>query len=205
MKTLARSLATALLFPMLTAWAPMAPAMEPAALLPVPLLDLSRYQGHWYQVAFVPNRFLRDCQSDTTADYTLLDHNRVRVVNRCRTAAGATLVAEGLARPQREWVMGIPAGEPLGPARFEVRFAPEWLSWVPWVWASYWVIQLADDYRYAVIGEPQREYLWILSRTPTLAPEDMANIRRRLREQGYDPDKLVDTPAALPASSPASS
>lgn len=194
MKTLARSTATALLFPLLTGFAPATRAMEPAALLPVPMLDLNRYQGHWYQVAYVPNRYQRDCQGNATADYTLLDHGRVQVVNSCRTADGGTLTAEGLARPQREWVMGIPAGEALGPARLEVRFAPGWLSWAPWVWSSYWVIQLADDYRYAVVGEPQREYLWVLSRTPTLPPEDMATIRRRLREQGYDTDKLVDTP-----------
>jgi apolipoprotein D and lipocalin family protein len=80
------------------------------------------------------------------------------------------------------------------PSQLEVRFAPGWLSFLPGVWANYWVIQLADDYRYAVIGEPSRKYLWILSRTPSLDPQDNAIIRGLLQQQGYDPLKLQDEP-----------
>ena len=65
---------------------------------------------------------------------------------------------------------------------------------MPGVWAPYWVIQLADDYRYAVVGEPNREFLWILSRTPTLAPQDRAVITTRLQQQSYDPSKLQEEP-----------
>jgi apolipoprotein D and lipocalin family protein len=59
------------------------------------------------------------------------------------------------------------------------------------------VIGLAPDYRYAVVGEPSREYLWILSRTPTLAAQDRKAIEELLRSQGYDPTKLVATPQGL--------
>jgi apolipoprotein D and lipocalin family protein len=79
-------------------------------------------------------------------------------------------------------------------SKLEVRFAPGWLSWVPGVWAPYWVIQLADDYRYAVVGEPGRQYLWILSRTPVLDPQDRAIINGLLQQQGYDPTKLQEEP-----------
>ncbi len=55
------------------------------------------------------------------------------------------------------------------PSQFQVRFAPEWLAWLPFVWANYWVIDLADDYSYAVVSEPDREYLWLLARDPRMS------------------------------------
>jgi apolipoprotein D and lipocalin family protein len=73
----------------------------------------------------------------------------------------------------------------LTPAQLEVSFLPSWLRWLPVGWGRYWVIQLAEDGRYAVISEPTREYLWILSRTPRLEAADEATIRARLREQGF--------------------
>jgi apolipoprotein D and lipocalin family protein len=81
-----------------------------------------------------------------------------------------------------------------GNAKLLVRFAPDWLAWLPFVWAPYWVIQLADNYRYAVVSEPSRDYLWILSRTPTLPDADMQAIKTRLTAQGFDLTKLKLTP-----------
>jgi apolipoprotein D and lipocalin family protein len=75
-----------------------------------------------------------------------------------------------------------------------VSFLPAFLRWLPIGWGNYWVIGLAPDYRYAVVGEPSREYLWILSRTPALAEQDRKTIDELLRTQGYDPAKLVATP-----------
>ncbi|NMS37208.1 lipocalin family protein, partial [Vibrio parahaemolyticus] len=80
----------------------------------------------------------------------------------------------------------------------EVRFAPAWLAWLPWVWGDYWVIQLADDYRYAVVSEPSRKYLLVLSRSPALSPDDDATIRTRLREQGFDLSRLQVHPQERP-------
>ena len=68
---------------------------------------------------------------------------------------------------------------------------------VQFIWplkADYWVIDLGDDYEYAVVGQPKRGYLWILSRTPTLAPDVLDGILRRLCDNGYDPSKLSYTP-----------
>jgi apolipoprotein D and lipocalin family protein len=62
------------------------------------------------------------------------------------------------------------------------------------VWGDYWVIGLADDYRYAVVGEPSREYLWILARTTRLSPQDRSAIDNLLRASGYDPARLVESP-----------
>jgi apolipoprotein D and lipocalin family protein len=156
----------------------------------VPALDLARYQGRWYQIALYPNAFQKQCASHTTADYVLDSAGLVSVTNQCRTQDGKVSKAVAQARITRPRMLGLPVGPTGSTAILEVRFAPAWLSWLPLVWAPYWVIQLADDYRYAVVGEPGRAYLWILSRTPTLAAQDRATINALLPQQGYDPSKL---------------
>jgi len=155
----------------------------------VPALDLQRYAGTWYEIARFPNRFQKQCDGEVTATYTLLDDGTVRVVNRCRTSDGEWTEAEGKARRARED----------GPTSIlKVRFAPAFLSFLPFVWGDYWVIDLAEDYTYAVIGEPKREYLWILSRTPVLAEETYAAILHRASAKGFDVSKLVRTRQTAP-------
>lgn len=158
----------------------------------VPSVDLARYQGRWYQIAYYPNVFQKQCAGHTTADYALDDTGQVSVTNQCLTHEGKVSKAVAQARVRQPRLLGIPTGPAGSPSMLEVRFAPAWLSWLPFVWASYWVIQLADDYRYAVVGEPGRDYLWILSRTPTLAAADRAHIHAQLQQQGYDPGKLQE-------------
>jgi apolipoprotein D and lipocalin family protein len=163
------------------------PAHPP--LVPVPSLDLQRYQGTWHQIALYPNRFQASCASNTRAHYALSEGSTVQVTNQCRGADGTTMQAVGQARPAS--LAQLSAAKQLTPAQLQVRFAPAWLSWLPVVWGDYWVIQLADDYRYAVVGEPKREFLWVLARETQLSNADWAAIEARLREHGYDPTKLV--------------
>jgi len=153
---------------------------QPAPLAALPTLDIPSYMGTWYQVAWYPNRFQKQCVADTTATYRRIPEG-VEVTNRCRNAEGKIESVVGLARPAGSEVRG----DALQPAQLEVSFLPSWLRWLP-VWGSYWVIQLADDGRYAVVSEPQREYLWVLSRTPSLAPADESAIRSKLTQQGFD-------------------
>jgi apolipoprotein D and lipocalin family protein len=168
-----------------------------ASLQSLPSLEVPPYMGTWYQVALFPNVFQRQCVSDTTATYRQLPDGTVEVLNRCRTAEGRTDDATGSARPT-----GTLSGSTLAPAQLKVSFLPAWLRWLPVGWGAYWVIQLADDGRYAVISEPSRQYLWILSRQPRLASADEAAIRARLAQQGFsDLSKLqmhrhADVPAA---------
>ncbi len=163
------------------------------ALQAVPSIDLNRYQGLWYQITYYPNAFQKQCVSGTTANYQGISNGQVIVTNTCTKADGSLSQVVGLARKQQPRLLGF-ALAPGVPQKLEVRFAPSWLSWIPGVWAPYWVIQLADDYRYAVIGEPSRTYLWILSRTPTLSAIDRAQINGMLQLQGYDPAKLQEEP-----------
>jgi apolipoprotein D and lipocalin family protein len=122
---------------------------------------------------------------DVTATYTLMDDGTVRVVNRCRNEQGEWVEAVGKARLSGD-----------APAKLEVRFAPAVLSFLPFVWGKYWVIDLAADYSYAVVGEPGREYLWILSRNPSMAEDTYAAVVGRLRARNYDVTRLLKTKQA---------
>ncbi len=166
---------------------------QTAALQAVPSVDLPRYMGDWYQIGFYPNSFQKQCVSGTTANYVLNANNTVTVTNTCTTAEGTPSVAVGTARVRQPKVLGIPVG-PGTTSKLEVRFAPNYLAWIPLVWGPYWVIQLPEDYRYSVVSEPTRTYLWILSRTPQLNPADQANILATLKQQGFDTSKLVFQP-----------
>jgi apolipoprotein D and lipocalin family protein len=158
----------------------------PAPLQSIAQVDLARYQGLWYQIALYPNRFQKQCLSGTQADYASEPGGTIRVTNSCITASGERTSTIGQAR-----AVGQLSNGQLQPAQLKVNFAPAWLSWLPFVWGNYWVIQLAPDYRYAVIGEPSREFLWVLARQPLLSEADWSAIRTQLTAQGYDPGSLV--------------
>lgn len=143
-------------------------------------LDVSRYLGTWYEIAKFPNWFQKKCVSNTKAVYTTKPDGNLRVLNSCKTATGETSEAEGLARQ---------IGAKDSP-KLEVRFAPEWLSFLPLVWGDYWVIDLDPQYQVAAVSDPRREYLWVLSRSPQLDPKVYADLLQRLTQQQFDIQKL---------------
>jgi apolipoprotein D and lipocalin family protein len=149
----------------------------------VPSVDLAKYCGTWYEIARLPNRFQNNCEGDVTASYTL-DEDGIEVVNRCRKENGEVIEAKGRARRASE-------EEPI--TKLKVRFAPAFLSFLSFVWGDYWIIDLAPDYSYAVVGEPKRKYLWILSRTKKLEEATLSGILERIRNNGYDTGKLMMT------------
>lgn len=147
-------------------------------------LDVPRYMGKWYEIAKFPNRFQRDCVSNTSATYSVLPDGNVKVVNRCRQADGSDKSAEGLARQ---------VGGATSP-KLEVRFAPAFLSFIPLVWGDYWVIDLDPNYQLAAVSDRKGEYLWILSRTPTVEKARYDALVGRIAAQGLDVAKLEVTP-----------
>ncbi len=140
-------------------------------------VKLERYVGTWYEIASYPNRFQEGC-TGTTANYTLQSDGTIRVVNRCRKGSldGPEMSAEGRARVPDE----------TRPAELEVSFFGPF-------WGDYWVIQLDPEYQYAVVGQPSRDYLWILSRTPTVTDATYSSILETLSEQHYPIDPLRRT------------
>jgi len=159
------------------------PAGAASPVAPIASLDVPRYMGDWYEIAKYPNRFQKQCAGFTSAGYTLQPDRTVQVINRCRKADGQLDTAVGSARQ-----VGGPDSSVL-----KVRFAPRWLSFLPMVWGDYWVIDLDPAYSLAAVSEPKREYLWILSRTPTVPREAYEALLARLRSQGFDLSKLETT------------
>jgi lipocalin/uncharacterized protein YbjT (DUF2867 family) len=159
-----------------------AQASTSAEVRSVPFVDLNRYIGGWFEIARYPNRFQRTCLGDVRASYARRPDGRLDVVNRCRTADGI-IEARGIARV----VDGRTS------SRLKVRFAPAWLSALPFVWGDYWIIGLGDDYSWAVVGSPDRDYLWMLARTPRLDDQRIEAARSAARANGFDLDRLRPT------------
>jgi len=159
----------------------LAPAPRSAAAGPplrtVPSVDLSRYVGTWYEIASYPQRFQKGC-TGTMATYTLRADGKIDVLNRCSRDSlnGRVTVARGRAKVVDKNTN----------AKLKVSF-----FWP--FWGDYWIIDLGRDYEYAVVGHPNRKYLWILSRTPVMDASVYEEILKRLGAQGYDTTRLVQT------------
>lgn len=149
-------------------------------------VELGRYVGTWYEIASFPQSFQAGC-TGTTATYTLGEDGEIGVVNRCRKDSldGEEEVAEGRAR----------VVDTTTHAKLEVSFFRPF-------WGDYWIIDLAPDYSHAVVGHPDRDYLWILSRTPTLDAATYEAILTRLTGQGYETSRLVRTLQPTPEATP---
>jgi apolipoprotein D and lipocalin family protein len=150
----------------------------------VPEVDLVRYAGQWYEIARFPNRFQKQCAGEVTANYTLRINGRISVLNRCRLKSGEQIEAEGVARvADKEQPNSI----------LKVRFAPAFLSFIPQVWGDYQIIALSPDYTHALVGDPDREYLWILSRSPQMDDATYDQLTEEAAAQGFDVRRLQKT------------
>ena len=150
----------------------------------VPNVDLTRYAGQWYEIARFPNRYQEKCAGDVIASYTLKNDGTVAVLNRCRLKDGGEIKDEGVAR-----VVG--KGNPN--SVLKVRFAPAFLSFLPQVWGDYQIISLSPDYTQALVGGPDREYLWILSRSPRIDNASYDRLAAEAAAQGFDIRRLQKT------------
>jgi apolipoprotein D and lipocalin family protein len=170
-----------ILFPVvLTLCACAGPEKSDVPVETIPALDLQRYAGIWYEIASFPMFFQHQYVSNTKAKYTIGQDDKVNVHNECKTRTGID-TADGIA----ELVPGSNG------ARLRVSFFRPF-------WADYWVIGLAPDYGWAVVGNPNRRYLWILSRSPKLPQDQLDAALASARKQGYDLQRLQYTPQVLP-------
>jgi len=140
-------------------------------------VDLGRYLGTWYEIASYPAWFQRNCTA-VTAEYSLRDDGLIKVVNSCRKGSldGKLKQSKGRAR-----VVDSDSN-----AKLEVSFFGPF-------WGDYWIIELDPGYRWAVVGEPTRKYLWILSRERLMDDGTFREIVDRLSTKGYDPGRLNKT------------
>jgi apolipoprotein D and lipocalin family protein len=139
-------------------------------------VDLSRYAGRWYEIARLPNRFEKKCADSVTAIYTLRSDGKVDVVNRCRKANGEYTTARGKAKIVDKKTN----------AKLKVTF-----FWP--FYGDYWILDLGPNYEYAVVGAPNRDYLWILSRTPQLDEELYQRLLREMATRGFATDQIIRT------------
>ena len=133
-------------------------------------------------MARFPNWFQKKCVRETVAEYELLPDSTLRVVNRCRLADSTLSRAEGRAR------LADRSGPP---SQLKVRFAPRFLSFLPMVWGDYWVLDLAEDYSAALVGTPDRKYLWLLARVPDPDPALYQRLVDSAAAQGFDITRLL--------------
>ncbi|WP_241349731.1 lipocalin family protein [Belliella filtrata] len=143
----------------------------------VPYVDLNRYVGKWYEIASFPQRFQKGCNA-TTAEYSLSNKGYVIVENRCNKDS---------VNGKRSYIKGKAfIVEHSGNAKLKVQFF--------WPFkGKYWIIDLADDYSYAVVAHPNRKYLWILSRTSDMDDALYQEITSRVEAMGFDKSKLKRT------------
>ena len=140
----------------------------------VDYVELGRYTGRWYEIARYPNSFEPGCVG-VTADYALREDGRISVLNTCVEGSldGNVRLIEGVAR-----VVDRSTN-----AKLAVTFFAPFEG-------DYWILELGEDYEYAVVGDPSRTFLWILSREPTLDEDLYEDILSRLPEKSYDPNRL---------------
>ncbi len=137
-------------------------------------VDIARYCGKWYEIASYPVSFQKGC-SCISAEYTLTDKGYVRVYNACRKGGvnGKPTSITGKAFP----VQGS------NNAKLKVQFF--------WPFrADYWIVGLADDYSWALVSNPSRKYLWILSRNKHMDPQLYERLLDKLKAEGYDLSRL---------------
>ena len=139
-------------------------------------VDLSRYAGRWYEIARLPNRFEKKCADSVTATYSLRSDGKVDVVNRCRKANGEYTTAKGKARIVDKKTN----------AKLKVTFF--------WPFSGdYWILDLGPNYEYAVVGAPNRDYLWILSRTPQLDEQLYQSLLEKMAARGFETGRMIRT------------
>jgi len=143
-------------------------------------VDLARYAGAWYEIALLPNRFQKQCVADTQARYRL-DGERVEVINRCRMADGRVDDIKGHAK----------VVEGSGNAKLRVTF-----FWP--FYGDYWVLALDPEYRQVLVGAPNRNYAWVLSRTPQLDDSALEALLDRAAALGFNKSAFKRTPQTQP-------
>lgn len=145
-------------------------------------IDLQKYLGKWYEIAAIPQSFQKQCVGNTTAVYANTDEGLISVVNTCDTASGTPSVANGRAK----------VIDKNSNSKLKVTFV-HFLGWQFLLGGDYWILAIGENYSYAIVGAPNRDYAWILSRTPGMTNEKIIEANQALVTQGFDTCKLIST------------
>ena len=146
-------------------------------------VELDKYLGVWYEVARKPMSFQNKCDRDVTATYTLNENGNVQVDNRCVQKNGQTAQSVGEA-----FVQNAPFN-----SKLKVSFLPEAIRWIPSGRGDYWILKIDDHYQTVLVGEPRRNYMWVLSRTPHPDQTVINEYLEYAKSVGYDLNDLIHT------------
>lgn len=144
-------------------------------------VDLNRYIGKWYEVASIPQSFQKQCVKNVTAEYSFTEKNRIKVINSCDQSDGSRDQAVGRAK-----VVDSETN-----AKLRVTFVKIFNKWIFPLGGNYWILDLADDYSYSLVGDPTLEYAWILTRAPQVSKEVFINAESKFKLLGYDTCKIL--------------
>lgn len=150
--------------------------------MPTANFNSNQYLGTWYEIARLPNRFENKCIAPIVANYSINpdNQNQLIVVNKCNTKDNNPDIAIGIAYFTDSASIG----------KLKVTFLPKWLRWLPFGYGDYWVLYTDYD-TVAVVGSPDHEYLWILSRSNNLKHDVLESALLVAKNQGFDIDKLI--------------
>lgn len=135
-------------------------------------LDVARFMGKWYEIARYDHRFEKD-MTNVSATYTLLDNGRIEVLN-AGYKNGEYKEIKGKAKQPN----------PDDPGKLKVSF-------FLWFYSDYYILDIAPDYSHVIIGSSTDKYLWIMSREPVLPDNVLSKLIEKIRQRGYDTDRLV--------------
>lgn len=147
-----------------------------------PSVDLNKYIGKWYEVASIPQSFQKQCVGNTIADYSFGEKNLIVVINSCDTKTGKRSVSEGRAK-----IVDTNTN-----SKLKVTFV-KLIDWIFAFGGNYWILDVDPGYNYALIGDPSRQYAWILSRTPNLPEEILVQAEKHFKAQGYDTCQILSS------------
>lgn len=136
--------------------------------------DKEKYLGKWHEVARLPNFFQKQCVKNIQAEY-IEKNGGIKVINQCTKKGNINDTAIGFATFEND----------IG-SKLKVSFLPEYIRWLPFTKGDYWVLRIDPDYQVSLVGDPEREYLWVLARDPKIAPEIIQDYLGTAKDFGYD-------------------
>ncbi|MDD2697222.1 MAG: lipocalin family protein [Arcobacteraceae bacterium] len=138
-------------------------------------VDIQKYKGTWYEIARFEHFFEKGCKN-VTATYELKSDGDIKVINRC------TMIEDN--KQKEAFGVAYPTDETN--SKLKVSFFRPF-------YGDYYILDVASDYSYALVGAPSRELLWILSRTKTIDESTKEKILAQLPKLGFDKEKFIWT------------
>jgi apolipoprotein D and lipocalin family protein len=154
-----------------------------------PHVDLERFSGTWFEIARMPEKWEKDCESDVTVTYEAMADGGLRVIHRCRRSDGSLKRTIGRAE----------VTDPDSNAKLRISYAPQLLDALPFVWSRYCIVDVAADYSTAVLGTPDRAHLWLLARETTVSEDVRSAFMAKALGQEFDTSQLIYAQHSQPA------